>query len=131
MSHTVGQKAALAVKNSTRKPAAVETRTPGEIIRTLRNNLTNTVTIMKTDVAVLMVAYDDVLNSYAISHETRRVLTLENEALKADVARLNEKLEEFRSVYESENSSMTFKAERVIPSLANTSGENVDINADQ
>jgi hypothetical protein len=117
MSHTVGEKAALAVKNSNRKSAVVETRTPAEIIKGIRGNLNSPLTILKTDVAVLLARYDEAVQYAVDSDVNRGSMGLENEALKAEVARLNEKLEEFRSVYESENSSMTFKAERVMPEI--------------
>ena len=58
MAHSVGEQAARAVKNSERKQVQ-ETRTPDEIINTLRKNIPNPyIAILKTDVEVLMAAYD-------------------------------------------------------------------------
>jgi hypothetical protein len=70
MAHSVGEQAARAVKNSERKQVQ-ETRTPEEIIGTLRKNIPNPyIAILKTDVAVLMAAYDAAQAQLAQYHAT-------------------------------------------------------------
>ena len=59
MGHNVGKQAALAVAAGTKRgAAAMETRTPDEIIKGIRGNLNSPLTILKTDVAILLKNYD-------------------------------------------------------------------------
>lgn len=119
MSHTVGEKAAMAVKNSQKKTGAVETRTHAEIIKTLRGNLNSPLAILKTDVAVLLAAYDLLSERF---EKNARLLESETIACAAFRTRISDllavqeqlaaKIEEFRAVYEAENSSQSVKLER-------------------
>jgi hypothetical protein len=130
MSHTVGEKAALAVKNSNRKSAVVETRHPDEIIKTLRGNLKSPLAILKTDVAVLLAAYDDAVVWMKKSAKIMIDQTAEITGLKEENKRLNEKLEEFRSVYEAENSRQSVMMERVPPTTVLAEHARQEFNAD-
>jgi hypothetical protein len=90
MGHNVGKQAALAVAAGQKRGAAVaETRTQGEIIKTIRGNLNSPLAILKTDVAVLMAAYDAVCVS---------VIKMSNHA-----ADLQSQVDRFREVYDMEN----------------------------
>jgi hypothetical protein len=113
MAHTVAEAAARAVKNSQR--VVVETRTSEEIIKTMRNNLTNPLAILKSDVAVLMSAYDDqkglaASQALVIADLNAKLLDAAN-----NIGVLLAKLEEFRAVYDAENQNTTVKVEAVLP----------------
>ena len=99
MAHSVSEAAARAVKNSERK--VVETRTPEEIIKTMRNNLTNPMAILKSDIAVLMVAYDNALFSASerakdLMAATETILNLQ--AQVATLSALQSEIEAIRKV---------------------------------
>jgi len=97
MGHNVGKQAALAVEAGKKRGASVvETRTPEEIIKGIRGNLNSPLAILKTDVALLMVALD-------AEKEFSHKLAEENMALKSQVADLQEKNDRFREVYDMEN----------------------------
>jgi hypothetical protein len=76
-----------ATRESTKavRPAAVETRTPEEIIKTIRGNLKSPVTILKSDIQVLMDAYDALIVDQSIT--TARLLARAEDA-EATVAEL-------------------------------------------
>jgi hypothetical protein len=97
MGHNVGKQAALAVAAGQKRGAAVaETRTSDEIIKTLRGNLNSPVTIMKTDIAILMAAYDTVQAQYQAAVQ---IITARNH----EIAAMQEQVDRFREVYDMEN----------------------------
>jgi hypothetical protein len=70
MAHSVSEAAARAVKNSERKKVE-ETRTPEQIIKTLRNNLVSHLAITPSDIAVLLAEYDAANESLIITRADR------------------------------------------------------------
>jgi|SRR5579864_424283 len=82
----------------------LETRSADDIIKGIRGNLVSPLTILKTDVAVLLKNYDAMVAG---------VLDLQAQlaASEALVVDLKAKVEEFRSVYDQENRSTTITFE--------------------
>jgi hypothetical protein len=110
--------AAKAVARS-KKSETVEL-TPIQIIQGIRNSLAARLAVTPNDVRVLLLEYDKVrelmvqgTESIANGIKTIEFMGSENDALRATVVDLTTKNEEFRRVYEQENQSMTFKAERL------------------
>lgn len=93
-------------QQSTMRTKVSENRSADEIIKTLRGNLKSPLAILKTDVAVLLAAFD--ASQEAVAHlagATAGLLT-RAEAAEDLVVDLKGKLAEFRQVYEQENRGM-------------------------
>ena len=88
--------------NDHRKPA-VETRSLEEILKGIRGNLAAHLCVTPNDIQFLLTRYN--------------AAVLENESLRVNIVRLNEQVDQFRTVYEQENRSTTFKIERVADPL--------------
>jgi hypothetical protein len=111
MGHNVGKQAALAVAAGQKRGAAVaETRTPEEIIKTIRGNLNSPLAILKTDVALLMAKYDAA--EAAVIHlggatagllERAEVAEAQLRAAAEQINGLQDQVDRFREVYEMEN----------------------------
>lgn len=131
MSHTVGEKAALAVAASQRQPLK-ETRTDEQRIKDLRKNLANNLWIMPDDIRLLLNLYDAAVitlgereNSEKEVQQLQIILEAANfslESTRADrdrfaheVVVLQAQVEQFRTVYETENRSQNVTLERFIP----------------
>ena len=94
-------------QQSTMRTKVSENRSADEIIKTLRGNLNAPLAILKTDVAVLMAAFDASQSAAAHLAGATAGLLARAEAAEALVVDLKATMEEFRSVYDQENRSMT------------------------
>ena len=116
MAHSVGEQAARAVKNSQKTVA--ETRTPEEILKTIRGNIAAHLFVTPTDQRFLLEQYDAAITSiYTVNrdHVTLRSAIEAQDAyiadLQAEIVRLNEQIEQFRTVYEQENRNQTLRVD--------------------
>lgn len=127
MAHSVSEAAARAVKNSQKKVA--ETRTSEQRMADIRKNRAAKLFVTPDDQDFLLAQLDGAILNLEGLQSINEAQDMDIKNLRAEVVRLTEqvrdltkvilpgleaKIEEFRSVYEAENSSMTFKAERVI-----------------
>jgi len=112
MGHNVGVAADRAVKNSERvKP--VSQRTPEERLANIRNLLAAGLAVPPVEQKFLLAQYDSI---QATLVQNTRVLELARatvELAHEEIESLKAQIAQFRTVYEQENSSTTFKLERV------------------
>jgi hypothetical protein len=111
LGHSVSDAAARSVKKS--EITRLAERTPEQILADIRNNLASRLTVVPDDIRFLLKKYDDVSALLAqqtriLDNATTTVLTLSDEN-----ATLKQKNEEFREVYEKENSSQSITMERI------------------
>ena len=102
------------------RKAAVENRTPEEILKGIRGNLAAHLSVTPNDIQFLLGAFDAEREfSHKLAEESLacKAKIVDLQALLAvqaeSLGRLNEQVEQFRSVYEQENRSTTVKVERV------------------
>lgn len=112
MGHNVGKAADNAVKRSQQQKLA--TRTPEEVLADIRRNLASNLAVTPSDQRFLLEQYD--IERSAVVHlgESVKALLFRAESAEAQVVQLKAKIEEFRSVYETENQSMVLKVEKVL-----------------
>jgi hypothetical protein len=138
MAHSVSEQAARAVKNS--EKVIAEKRTPEEILKTIRGNIAAHLFVTPNDQRWLLEQYDSnhalmvqttnllegATNSLADAYsEVEKLKALISDMMYEAIQRENdrqaehkmllEKIEQFRTVYEQENSFATVKVERSIP----------------
>ena len=120
MGHSVSKAADNAVKKGEKTKTA--DRTPEQIIADIRRNLASNLAVTPDDQRFLLVQYDQ--EYAAVLHLGAAVAGLSKraEAAEALVVELRAKNEEFRSVYEAENSSQTLKVETLASGEAGTAG---------
>lgn len=119
MAHSVSEAAARAVKNSQRK--VVETRTPDQILGDIRKNRAAKLFITPDDQDFLLASLDAALATAATTAKDLEIANLQYQAAvkiitvrNHEVAALENKIEEFRKVYDEENRSMALKVERIV-----------------
>ena len=120
MGHSVGD----AAKRSTAKGDAAKTvnRTVEQIIADIRRNLAARFAVTPDDQRVLFAEYLRVDLTLDEAKSTISDLKREVADLQKQVLVLTAKNEEFRSVYEAENSSQTLKVETLASGEAGTAG---------
>lgn len=107
MGHNVGDKAAMAVEQGTKRGVKGVERTPEQRMANIRNLLASKLAVTPDEQRYLLSQYDDQI---AIARAAASVVTEQ----VAEIARLNEQIEQFRAVYDQENSSTVVKVERVL-----------------
>ena len=117
MGHSVGD----AAKRSTAKGDAVKKseRTSEQIMKDLRHNLASNLAVTPDDQRFLLAQYDVLLKNFIEQQTVAFQQGVEN---AKKIAELQAKNEEFRSVYEAENSSQTLKVETLASGEAGTAG---------
>lgn len=118
MSHTVGEKAAMAVENS-KRPTLKETRTDEQRIRDIRKNLANNLWVMPDDIRLLLNLYDAAVLEIADAEKDTRSRLIDLACEVSDLRALNHQLrdenDQFRNVYEAENRTQTVTVEQFVP----------------
>jgi len=111
MGHNVGKAAERAVQRSERVKATE--LPPEQLIQALRNNLAANLYVPNHQIAVLLGGFDAEREfSHKLAEENIKLKNL-NASQSIMIVELQEKTEEFRKVYEQENSHSTVTVERV------------------
>lgn len=120
MGHNVGTAAANAVKKSERvKPAD---RTSEQVLSDIRKNLAARLFVTPDDQRYLLVLYDTLMlkleQNQTLLNQSPDIIKMATEAAEianTEIVNLRSQVEQFRAVYEQENSSTEIKVERVMP----------------